>query len=126
MISEHASESDVQLYALTPDAVTATTAAHIEQCDHCRDTVASYQFIFGEIKEAPRPSFDFDHRVAPCRFGCGSVFLFWWPFHYMFSGKTWQNCSRAFPFLWFARWRPPPLLFLYSEFLRSTAGISVK
>ena len=60
MISEHASESDIQMYALTPDAVTATTAAHIEQCDHCRDTVASYQFIFGEIKEAPRPSFDFD------------------------------------------------------------------
>jgi hypothetical protein len=60
MINEHVSESDIQLYALTPDAVATTTAAHIEHCDHCLGAVASYQFIFDEIKEAPRPTFDFD------------------------------------------------------------------
>jgi len=60
MINEHVSESDIQLYAWTPDAVAKTAIAHIEQCDHCRNAALSYQFIFGEIKDAPKPSFNFD------------------------------------------------------------------
>lgn len=60
MINEHVSDSDLQLYALTPDAVQEKTAGHIEHCDHCMAAVSIYQFIAGEIKEAPKPSFDFD------------------------------------------------------------------
>lgn len=56
----HPSEMELQLYVLDEPGCTAEVIGHIEQCAYCRASVSAYRLVLAEIKQQPRPAFDFE------------------------------------------------------------------
>lgn len=60
MITAHLTETEIQLYVAEPQAISRQLAAHVEDCALCRAKVDNYVLLFKQIKETPKPTFDFD------------------------------------------------------------------
>lgn len=109
-MNTHASESDIQKYAMDKSGCPPALIAHIDSCEHCRNEVKAYQLLFSALTEQSGPAFDFDlsalvlpklpvsrHRLSADRFVAGflvvfvcscvaiPVYLFRQYFLYMFS-----------------------------------------
>ncbi len=63
MKTQHASEEILQQYAASGIA-DAGVLAHIKSCESCKQQAAAYQLIILEIKESPKPVFEFDLSAA--------------------------------------------------------------
>jgi hypothetical protein len=59
MTSGHPSETELQQYASDPSDCSLEAIRHIEICEKCLASAGLYQLLFTEIKEAPKPVFDF-------------------------------------------------------------------
>ncbi len=60
MISKHLSEIDIQQYVLDKTNCGDDIIAHMHDCERCKIKAATYQLLFAEIKQQPKPSFDFN------------------------------------------------------------------
>ena len=60
MTTEHPSEIELQQYVLDKPGCTTEIIEHIEVCENCQANVAMYRLLFFEIKQQPKPAFDFD------------------------------------------------------------------
>lgn len=60
MNTPHPSEMEIQQYAVDKSGCPASTIAHIDSCEHCRAEVKTYRLLFSEIKQQPKPVFDFN------------------------------------------------------------------
>ncbi len=60
MTTNHLSEKEIQQFALDKFSCRKEIAEHIDLCESCRTQAATYQLLFGEIKEQQKPDFDFD------------------------------------------------------------------
>jgi hypothetical protein len=60
MNTEHASEMELQEYALDKYGCSKQAIIHIEVCENCQAGVAAYRLLFDKIKKQPKPAFDFD------------------------------------------------------------------
>lgn len=56
----HPTEMEIQEYALDKTGCSAAVTEHIESCMLCLEEVSHYRLLFSEIKQEPRPAFDFD------------------------------------------------------------------
>ena len=56
---EHPSEMVLQRYVLDEPGCTEEVIGHIEQCERCLVSVSTYRLVLAEIKQQPRPVFDF-------------------------------------------------------------------
>ena len=60
MTSEHISESQIQQYAIDKQSCSALIIDHINSCENCRAKSDVYKLLFAQIKEQPKPVFDFN------------------------------------------------------------------
>lgn len=60
MTTNHLSETEIQQYVLAKASCEKEIVAHIEVCEGCQAKAATYQLLFAEIKEQPKPAFDFN------------------------------------------------------------------
>ena len=60
MITKHLSDFDIQQWVLDKSNCDANIIEHIQECEHCKMKVETYQLLFSEIKEQPKPAFDFN------------------------------------------------------------------
>lgn len=60
MINEHLSETIIQQYVLDKSMCDIFVHEHIPVCENCWARVKNYQLLFSEIKEIPKPVFEFD------------------------------------------------------------------
>ena len=60
MKSDHLSEMEMQLYALNKPGCEPRVNEHLEECGYCKCKAAAYRALFSEIKQQPKPVFDFD------------------------------------------------------------------
>jgi hypothetical protein len=60
MNTEHASEMELQEYALDKYGCSKQAITHIEVCENCQAGVAAYRLLFDKIKKQPKPAFDLD------------------------------------------------------------------
>ncbi len=60
MISRHPSEIIIQEYASQKSNCDQEVVDHIALCKKCKATAAYYHLLFSEIKNNPKPAFDFN------------------------------------------------------------------
>ena len=60
MNTEHILELEIQQYALQKESCSIQIINHINSCEVCRAKSDVYKLLFTEIKEQPRPVFDFN------------------------------------------------------------------
>ena len=60
MNKSHPTQLEIQEYSLDKSACGHAIIAHIESCAECLEEVRTYRFVFSEIKQRPKPAFDFD------------------------------------------------------------------
>lgn len=60
MNTSHPSEREIQQFALDKSACSTALIAHIDDCAFCRAEGSTYQLLFSEIEQQPKPAFDFD------------------------------------------------------------------
>jgi hypothetical protein len=60
MIAKHLTDYEMQQYALDSSNYEMKIVEHVEQCEECKATVASYQLLFSAIKQQAIPAFDFN------------------------------------------------------------------
>ena len=60
MTTKHLSEAEMQQFALGIGNCTTPIIDHIQSCETCRIKADTYKLIFAEIKEQPKPVFDFN------------------------------------------------------------------
>ncbi|RQO67482.1 hypothetical protein DBR43_23385 [Pedobacter sp. KBW06] len=60
MTISHLSESEIQQYVLDRKNTGSDILAHIHDCERCQTKAAAYNVLFKELKEIPKPAFDFD------------------------------------------------------------------
>jgi hypothetical protein len=59
MKEQHLTEEQLQLYASGIEE-NAAAMAHLSNCEDCRRQLAEYLLLFTELKNAPKPAFEFD------------------------------------------------------------------
>jgi hypothetical protein len=60
MKNRHLSDTDLQQYAWDPSNCDRGIVVHLELCGECMDKAMAYRLLFSEIKQEPKPAFDFD------------------------------------------------------------------
>ena len=60
MMNSHPKEKEIQEYVLDRESCPPHIIGHIESCIACQEEVKNYQMLFGELKQQPASSFDFD------------------------------------------------------------------
>src|SRR5579863_10058685 len=60
MSKGHLSETDIQQYVLDKTGCTQNVIAHMNDCGQCLAKAETYRLLFLQIKEQPKPVFDFD------------------------------------------------------------------
>ncbi len=60
MITKHLSDFDIQQWVLDKTNCDENIIEHIHECEHCKTKAEAYQLLFSEIKEQPKPAFDFN------------------------------------------------------------------
>jgi len=60
MNTPHLPDTQIQIYADTPEAISISHKAHLDICGHCRDRLANYQLIGNAVREMTVPAFEFD------------------------------------------------------------------
>jgi hypothetical protein len=60
MTTEHILESEIQQYAIEKENCSALIIDHINSCEICRTKSDVYSLLFAQIKEQPKPVFDFN------------------------------------------------------------------
>src|SRR5579871_1206321 len=60
MTDKHLSDADIQQYVLDKSNCDAEIIAHVHSCEYCDAKTETYQLLFSEIKQEPKPVFDFD------------------------------------------------------------------
>jgi hypothetical protein len=56
----HPSEMELQQFAMGKTDGPARLMGHVQSCEACQSTVAIYQLLMNEIRQMPKPAFDFD------------------------------------------------------------------
>jgi hypothetical protein len=64
MIDNHLSDGDIQQYVLNKAGCTMSIITHMHDCEYCSAKAETYKLIFSEIKQQPKPIFDFDLSAA--------------------------------------------------------------
>jgi hypothetical protein len=64
MIDKHLDDLDIQQFVLDKANCGLDVVAHMNQCSQCQTKVETYKLLFTEIKEQPKPVFDFDLSAA--------------------------------------------------------------
>jgi hypothetical protein len=64
MIDKHLADADIQQFILDKSNCSLDVVAHIHQCVLCQTKAETYKLLFSEIKEQPKPVFDFDLSAA--------------------------------------------------------------
>jgi hypothetical protein len=60
MIDNHLTELEIQEYAFDKENANTSASDHIKSCNSCKAKVATYMLIFSEVKNIPKPVFDYD------------------------------------------------------------------
>jgi hypothetical protein len=60
MMNSHPKEKEIQEYVLDRGSCPPQIIGHIESCIACQEEVKNYKLLFGELKQQPASSFDFD------------------------------------------------------------------
>jgi len=60
MTTSHLSEQEIQQYVLDRKNTGSDISAHIHDCERCQAKATAYRMLFKELKEIPKPAFDFD------------------------------------------------------------------
>jgi hypothetical protein len=60
MNNSHPAQFEIQEYVLDKSACGPEIIGHIESCTECLEEVETLRFVISEIKQMPRPAFDFD------------------------------------------------------------------
>ena len=60
MTISHLSEQEIQQYVLDRKNTGSDISAHIHDCERCQAKATAYSTLFKELKEIPKPAFDFD------------------------------------------------------------------
>lgn len=60
MTTSHLSEQEIQQYVLDRKNTSSDISAHIHDCERCQAEATVYRMLFKELKEIPKPAFDFD------------------------------------------------------------------
>jgi hypothetical protein len=60
MNKSHPNQMEIQEYILDKSACGPGIIDHIESCVECLEEVRTLRFVISEIKQMPRPAFDFD------------------------------------------------------------------
>ena len=60
MKSEHLTEEEIQQCALDNSSGDDLITAHASYCPECKARIVAYEVLFSSLKQAPRPSFDFN------------------------------------------------------------------
>jgi hypothetical protein len=60
MKNKHLTDEEIQNYALDAGHCSESSAAHIQQCGHCRQQVRYYERLIEGIKTQPKELFNFD------------------------------------------------------------------
>jgi hypothetical protein len=64
MSDKHLMDADIQQFVLDKAGCSADIVAHMHRCVHCQSKGETYKLLFAEIKEQPKPVFDFDLSAA--------------------------------------------------------------
>ena len=60
MVTKHLTDDEVQQIAVDKSNCEKRIVEHIHLCEECRSKVDVYQLLITEIKQQPKPAFDFD------------------------------------------------------------------
>jgi hypothetical protein len=60
MTDKHLSEDAIQQYVLDKPGCEPGITGHVEACEHCRTSVATYESLFSGVRQQSKPEFDFD------------------------------------------------------------------
>jgi len=64
MIDNHLTDGDIQQYVLNKAGCAMDIITHMHDCEYCKTKAETYRLIFSEIKQQPKPAFDFDLSAA--------------------------------------------------------------
>jgi hypothetical protein len=60
MTQQHLSDADIQQWVLDKQQCAPEIITHMNICEHCQVKAETYQLLFSEIKQQPKPVFNFD------------------------------------------------------------------
>ncbi len=85
----HPSVKEIQQFAIDQSDCNTETIAHMKSCGECMMEVSNYRMVFSEMKQQPKPKFDFDlsaivlpqlpvakSRLSPDQFISGFLIFF--------------------------------------------------
>jgi hypothetical protein len=64
MIDNHLADVDIQQYVLDKANCKMNIITHMHDCEYCKEKAETYKLIFSEIKQQPKPAFDFNLSAA--------------------------------------------------------------
>jgi hypothetical protein len=60
MMNGHLTDEMIQEFIWDPETLDLSARTHMFTCDHCKTRAENYQLLFTEMKQLPKPAFNFD------------------------------------------------------------------